>query len=215
MFGLKVIAQMFGVERFARIHLRNFLHPDLVRVGPDTRNGIFESWQAVRQVFDEIRSDSEFVWDYVDDGCLARAHKMCRILKRKGFFSEKIRIENASCAWCRSYGLAVPRGGTEGSYLHIHFHLAVLVRVREGESFGELVLDPAFFDRPVSLQVWSALFVNSDSLSADGQPACGGQDKYYSRMPWDCFDRFLFFQVKDPDLKKTNAELAPLRLAGR
>ena len=211
MFGTKAIAQIIGRRHSGEEKAGRGAWANQAESGQDTHSGIFDSFDAARLVFNELRNNPEFLWEYVDDGCLARAHKMCNILTQKGFFSEKIRIENAACTWCRSYGLAVPRDSPAQQFLYIHFHIAVLVSVSNKGSICEYVFDPAFFDRPVSIADWSAKFINSDSIGADGTIDLARQEKYYSRLPWDCFDKSLFFKIKDPDLRRTNGVLATAR----
>ena len=211
MCGGKVISQLIGAGRFFRRTATQCFQPKTAKALQDTHNGIFGSFDAARLVFNELQNNPEFVWEYKDDGCIARVHKMCNILAQKGYFSEKIRIENATSTWCCSYGLAVPREGTINQYLYLRFHIAVIIKGLEESAPTDLVFDPSFFDSPVSIDNWSAKFINRDSLDSNGASNPAMQKKYYRRIAWDIFDDIPFFQVKDHDLTRTNAMLAMLK----
>ena len=211
MCGVKVISQLIGAGRFFRGTATQCFQPNTKKSLQDNHNGIFGSFDAARLIFSELRNNPEFVWEYIDDGCIARVHKMCTILAQKGYFSEKIRIENATSTWCYSYGLAVPREGTINQYLYLRFHIAVVVKVLEESAPNDLVFDPSFFDSPVSVDNWSAKFINRDSLDSNGAINPAMQKKYYRRIAWDIFDDTPFFKVKDHDLTRTNAMLAMLK----
>jgi hypothetical protein len=211
MCGIKAISQLIGAGRFFRRTATHCFQPNTVEALQDNHNGIFGSLDAARLVFNELQNNPEFVWECIDEGCVARAHKMCNILAQKGYFSEKIRIENATSTWCCSYGLAVPREGAINQYLYLRFHIAVIVTVLEGNNLTDFVFDPSFFGYPVSVDNWSAKFINRESLDSNGIVNPAMQKKYYRRIAWDIFDDTLFFKIKDHNLTRTNAMLAMLR----
>ena len=211
MCGIKAISQLIGAGRFFRRTATHCLQQSTVEALQDNHNGIFGSLDAARLVFNELQNNPEFVWECIDEGCVARAHKMCTILAQKGYFSEKIRIENATSTWCCSYGLAVPREGAINQYLYLRFHIAVIVTVLEGNNLNDFVFDPSFFDYPVSIDNWSAKFINRDSLDSNGTINPAMQKKHYRRIAWDIFDDTLFFRSKDHNLTRTDAMLEMLR----
>jgi hypothetical protein len=94
-------------------------------------------------------------FNYVINGCFARAHKMRYIIEeRYGYCSEKV----------FSFGnLNVQANG--GCCVNWWYHVAPLVRVSQGAGLRPLcyVIDPGMFTQPVLLSTW---------LSAQGNTTC-------------------------------------------
>lgn len=100
--------------------------------------------QASR-LFDEARNMEDIAWNYVHDGCYARAHLMARRFEEQGVHVDK--------AWLNGDLLFEQEDGTN---VHWRFHVTPIVYVEE-ES-GEIVryaIDPSTFDRPVPVEVWA------------------------------------------------------------
>jgi hypothetical protein len=94
-------------------------------------------------------------FQYVRDGCYARAHKMRKIIDdRFGYCCEKV----FSFANLNDDTLAVRADKWGGCCVTWWYHVAPLVRVRFrilGISFVlALVIDPGMFDKPVLLSTW-------------------------------------------------------------
>ncbi|HEY7693873.1 MAG TPA: protein-glutamine glutaminase family protein [Gaiellaceae bacterium] len=109
-------------------------------------------------------------FQFVIDGCHARAHKMRRIIEdRFGYCCEKV----FSFANQGDDTLAVRATKWGGCCVYWWFHVAPLVRVRVRLQLGPfsfqlvlaLVIDPGMFDKPVLLSTW---------LGAQQQLACAG-----------------------------------------
>jgi hypothetical protein len=98
-------------------------------------------------------------FQYVRDGCYARAHKMRRIIATKYHYCcEKV----FSFANQGSDTLAVQANKWGGCCVTWWYHVAPLVRVRLGR-FGVLllVIDPGMFNKPVLLSTWLAAQENT------------------------------------------------------
>jgi hypothetical protein len=112
-------------------------------------------------------------FQYVRDGCFARAHKMRQIIEgRYGYCCEKV----FSFANQNMDRLAVRANKWGGCCVTWWYHVAPLVRVRiqlrlEAVSLGfvvALVIDPGMFDKPVLLSTW---------LTAQEEAACSANAK--------------------------------------
>lgn len=175
---------------------------------PDTQHshidhdGVLLSEESAQTFFDELKNNDEFFWEYTDDGCLARAHKMCALLHEKGVFCEKIRADNARGTWLRPFGISILK--EDDTWLHMNFHVAVLVRVAVSTRIEDRVIDPALFDGPVSVKTWLEKLVNRDSIKSDGTFSISEQQKDVTRLPFDVLERFVFWANKDRDLRITN-----------
>jgi hypothetical protein len=93
-------------------------------------------------------------FQYVRDGCYARAHKMRWIITTKyRYCCEKV----FSFAVYNNDTLAVQANKWGGCCVYWWYHVAPLVRVRLGR-WGALllVIDPGMFDKPVLLTTWLA-----------------------------------------------------------
>lgn len=100
-------------------------------------------------------------FQYVRDGCYARAHQMRRIItERYGFCCEKV----FSFATSSDDELAVKADKWGGCCVIWWYHVAPLIRVRlrlKGLPKGKplvmaMVIDPGMFDEPVPLSTWLA-----------------------------------------------------------
>lgn len=165
-------------------------------------SGILLSEDVAQNIFDELKSNDDFFWEYSDDGCLARTHKMCAILHAKGIFCEKIRAENAHGTWLSSFGLSILQ--KENTWLHVKFHMAVAVRVLVSGLIEERIIDPAFFNGPVPVETWLRKLINRDSIQTDGTVDMSKQDKNVTRLPFDVFEKIMFWDHKDQRLKITD-----------
>jgi hypothetical protein len=103
-------------------------------------------------------------FQYVRDGCFARAHKMRQIIETKyGYCCEKV----FSFANQNQDRLSVRADKWGGCCVTWWYHVAPLIRVQVRilqERFAlALVVDPGMFDKPVLLSTW---------LSAQKNPGC-------------------------------------------
>ena len=178
-----------------------------------TADGVFNSEACAQAAFGTLRSDPSFVWDYLEDGCLARAHKMCRYFFEQGMYSEKIRIENANGTWLCPFGLVVQPAETPDEPVHLRFHVAVVVLVQTANTTEERIIDPSFFDGPVPQKEWAKRFINAESINSNKQIDYGAQEKVYRRFPRDVFDNTLCWPNKDPDMQLTDKTLVSLKYA--
>jgi hypothetical protein len=98
-------------------------------------------------------------FQYVRDGCYARAHKMRWIITTKYHYCcEKI----FSFAVYGNDTLAVRANKWGGCCVYWWYHVAPLVRMRLGPWVVLLVIDPGMFDKPVLLSTWLAAQENKN-----------------------------------------------------
>jgi hypothetical protein len=136
-------------------------------------------------------------FEYVRDGCFARAHKMRWIIETKyGYCSEKV----------FSYGnLDVKADKWGGCCVGWWYHVAPLIRVagKGGRSLC-YVIDPGMFNEPVLLSVWLAAQGN---ITCDGTSAVTG----YSIQPSSAYTPTGGYNSQtystDPNYTLTNADL--------
>jgi hypothetical protein len=140
-------------------------------------------------------------FQYVIDGCYARAHKMRWIITQKYHYCcEKI----FSFANHGNDTLAVQANKWGGCCVFWWYHVAPLVRVRLGRfAVLLLVIDPGMFDKPVLLSTWLAAQENK-TCSANGNVSM------YSIQPGSAYwpNNFAGTQFgTDPNYVQTNATL--------
>ncbi len=129
-------------------------------------------------------------FQYVKDGCFARAHKMRKIIEQKfGYCSEKV----------FSYGnLDVKADKWGGCCVGWWYHVAPLIRVkgRGGKNYC-YVIDPGMFNGPVLLSTW---------LAAQSNNTCDGTSSLtsYSIQPSSAYTPSY---TTDPTYTATNADL--------
>lgn len=122
-------------------------------------------------------------FQYVVDGCYARAHQMRRIITgpKYGYCCEKV----FSFANQNNDSLGVQAGKWGGCCVTWWYHVAPLVRVRiklwaKFSFVVALVIDPSMFDKPVLLSTW---------LSAQENATCTSNAKVsmYSIQPGSAY----------------------------
>lgn len=141
-------------------------------------------------------------FQYVRDGCYARAHQMRRIITtRYRYCCEKV----FSFATANDDRLAVKADKWGGCCVEWWYHVAPLVRVRvpvkRGLSFTlAMVIDPGMFDKPVLLSTW---------LSAQENTTCNAHAHVtsYSIQPGSAYAPAAGGFSTDPTYTQTEATL--------
>lgn len=94
-------------------------------------------------------------FQYVVDGCYARAHKMKQILNEKyGFSCQKVFSYEGPSGY-----LAVDAGEC---CVYWWYHVAPLVKVKTLDGIKQYVMDPSMFDHPVTIDEWTGAQENLD-----------------------------------------------------
>jgi len=99
-------------------------------------------------------------FQYADDGCYARAHKMCDVLNNKYHYATHKIFSFANTG---GDVLSVQAQKWGGCCVNWWYHVAPLVSVKTPTGVKAFVFDPAMFDQPVLLSVW---------LHAQQNPVC-------------------------------------------
>jgi Glutaminase len=176
---------------------------------------VVPDYATAKQIFDYCAGQSCSIFgphqvspcipfQYVIDGCYARAHKMRWIIEKHfGYCSEKV----FSFANVGDHSLAVQANKWGGCCITWWFHVTPLIRVKM--KFGKFiitrayVIDPGMFDKPVLLSTW---------LQAQENIACYAHAKvdFYSIQPSSAYlptyntgPPF----TTDPNYTQTNATL--------
>jgi hypothetical protein len=105
-----------------------------------------QAWAAYRL----MAAQKDIAFKFPADGCYARAHLMVRRLQAKGYKPYKVwTFANGDSLQVRTQN--DPRGQVTWRY-----HVAPIIRVRlkDGRQ-GWYVIDPALFDRPMSIKGWT------------------------------------------------------------
>jgi hypothetical protein len=152
----------------ARIDTANFNKVDQYLKWPAFRlcANVVPDYATAKQIFDYCAGQSCSIFgphqvnpcipfQYVIDGCYARAHKMRWIIEKHfGYCSEKV----FSFANQDGHHLAVNAAKWGGCCVQWWFHVTPLIRVKA--NFGKFVLtlayviDPGMFNQPVLLSTW-------------------------------------------------------------
>ena len=99
-------------------------------------------------------------FQYCEDGCYARAHKMCWILNNRYHYATQKVFSFANSG---SDQLSVKAEKWGGCCINWWYHVAPLVTIKTTKGPKAFVFDPAMFDQPVLLTEW---------LHAQENPAC-------------------------------------------
>jgi hypothetical protein len=132
-------------------------------------------FDMARDEFRDLASRIDYIpFDYPFDCCTARAHEMCRILRRHGVRPEKVWNYGRNFEDKENTLIVFTSAGRATWY----YHVAPVVRVRfsNGET-NRMVLDPAMFDRPVTVERWK------DRQNDAGAVHQFSPDRFYYREP--------------------------------
>jgi len=155
----------------------NFSDPVALGILNTTTTGLINvipDWATAQQMFDYIEHqccalpgpyaiDHCISFQYCEDGCYARAHKMCWILNNTYHYATH---KVFSFAYPTStYTLSVKAEKWGGCCINWWYHVAPLVNIKTPSGIKAYVFDPAMFDQPVLLATW---------LHAQENPACAG-----------------------------------------
>lgn len=175
---------------------------------------IVPGYKKAREIFDFCAAQSCHLgpppappcipFQYVHDGCHARAHQMRKLIDKKyGYCVEKV----FSFANQGSDTLRVRADKWGGCCVAWWFHVAPLLRVRlrlgRFRIVLAMVIDPSMFGKPVLLSTW---------LSAQENATCGPSAKVsmYSIQPWTAYTPANYAGTSfttDPAYTATNATL--------
>jgi hypothetical protein len=102
------------------------------------------SESRAKDVFNKLKNDEDNSFNFISEGCYARAQKMALMMDDMDIMSGKIFAEGA-----------FPMKGKdwEGTW---EYHTASLIMVKKNKKLIPTVLDPALFDHPVTIDEWKA-----------------------------------------------------------
>lgn len=121
----------------------------------DELNDIFQFCKEQGCVTGTAAIDYCIPFQYVVDGCYARAHKMRQILENDfGYSCEKVFSYEGPTGY-----LAVDAGTC---CVYWWYHVAPLVTVKMERGYKKYVIDPSMFDEPVTIETWTAAQENFD-----------------------------------------------------
>ena len=113
------------------------------------------------ELFNFLSDQKEIPFDYPDDGCYARAHKMAKLLENKGITVGKVFLEAEEDGELWVWTPKHPEGHVEWSY-----HTAVIVSVKTKEGEKPYVIDPSLFTKPVSVAEWKKIQTQHSAVEA-------------------------------------------------
>ena len=126
---------------------------------PETKEVTFEKAQ---ELFDELKNaefsfkgkKANIPFHYVADGCYIRAHKMAKLLTKKGYKSQKIFLNATSkpVTVFSNYAEDVDIG--EEPVQEWKYHVAPIINVQIEQQVKPYVIDPSLFEEPAPLDEW-------------------------------------------------------------
>jgi hypothetical protein len=124
-------------------------------------DGEVPTTRELQQFFDKVKSDPSLPWEYLNEGCYARAHQTTGELMKKGYNAQKLFVEvDDSALEDPSKRLQAQNKFTKGEW---SYHVAPLVFAKD-EKTGNVdgyVLDPSVNkEKPVRADEWVKKFWN-------------------------------------------------------
>lgn len=126
-----------------------------VIVQRDRAEGYLPTLDELRETCREIAQDAAIPFEYIYDGCYARAHVICDTLRKKGMNRSKLFVNGNLAA--------------RNQYQNVSWgwHVAPVVFVYRGldEPPAPYVLDPSFSPEPLTPEDWLACFWRSGNIT--------------------------------------------------
>jgi hypothetical protein len=123
-------------------------------ISMDELNEIFDYMESQGCATGTAEIDFCITFQYVVDGCYARAHKMRQILHEK----YKVNCEKVYSYEGASGSLAVDAGDC---CVYWWYHVAPLMTVSTLMGPRKFVMDPSMFDHPVTIEEWTSAQENT------------------------------------------------------
>lgn len=112
-------------------------------IHPDSQVGKTISMSRATELFNKATKMGDIAWNYIQDGCYARAHLMARRFEAEGVRVDKVWIKGS---------LYVPDSNPK---INWKFHVAPIVYVDDGKGgHQKMVIDPSLFSKPVTVEEW-------------------------------------------------------------
>lgn len=111
------------------------------------------------KIFADIKKESKYAFEYLEDGCWARAHLITQELEKRGIRAGKTFAEGY---------LVVPTDKAMNGYaVQWSYHVAPLVAVQTEKGIEMRILDASLFDKPVPVKEWTDKMMPSEEIKED------------------------------------------------
>lgn len=101
-------------------------------------------------LFNEFLNHPKLTWTASNSGCEARADMMAEIAESKGYDVGKIWVHPSSST--DTFQVYLNHANTESTVWN--YHVAIMIKIKEGNGESIYVMDPSFFDKPVKINEW-------------------------------------------------------------
>jgi hypothetical protein len=121
----------------------------------------------IEKIFKEIKSNSEFAFDYTPNGCYAAAHMMAKILDEHGitsgkaFVEGKINVEWELIKKLKNHKNLDPKLQNIESNVLWSYHVAPVVLSKMNGKIIPIIIDPTLFNEPVSFKEWKEKMIKA------------------------------------------------------
>jgi len=158
---------------------------EVAQSGTSSLTAVVPSMAVLNTIFNKIKNDCCTLpgpytygqcipFQYVADGCYARAHKMRQIIESfYGYTSYK--VFNYACNQSNTLAVSATLWGNN-CCVRWWYHVASYVYVQVGASQVAYLLDPAMFTGPVTIATW----LNAQKNVGCGYPGTAHNQVYYS-----------------------------------
>lgn len=122
----------------------------------ETKNGKAEKITLVSEgeansIFQEMVSIKDIPFQYIEDGCYARAHEIVKYFENKGIIFAKVFIVDAKKK------LRVNNSKNKLGYVEWWFHVAPVILVSKNGKSVPYVFDPSIYNKPVPVDEWKSI----------------------------------------------------------
>lgn len=120
------------------------------------------SYSKMLEIFNRIKFNSNIPFEYIGNGCMARAHEMARIINESGYKCEKLFIFSEV-----RDGKLQAYNGSGKCCATWRWHVAVIVVYENYRSHVKAIFDPGIFNEPVSIETWKNACTNQQAQGSN------------------------------------------------
>lgn len=113
----------------------------------------------LEKIFADIKKDSKYAFEYLEDGCWARAHLITQELEKRGIRAGK--------TFAEGYLVVPTEMAADGHAVLWSYHVAPLVAVQTDKGIEMRILDASLFDKPVPVKEWTDKMLPEEELKEE------------------------------------------------
>jgi polyhydroxyalkanoate synthesis regulator phasin len=135
------------------------------------------SEEDARKIFDDMADEKDIPYQFPDDGCYARAHEMVKRISER----YKIELNDITKVFIEGdleadtpykyepvidfHDGETMRSTTTDNTVNWGWHVAPVIKVRQGDKIVDMVIDPSLAKGPITIDEWKKIMKDSNAVT--------------------------------------------------